>query len=1822
MPINKNLNVAPYYDDFDITKKYYRILFKPGYALQAREITQLQTTLQNQIEQFGDNIFKEGSIVKGCTFTELSNLAYVKIVDGITPSLYVDKTVVVDENTTIEYFYEVNSSSGLKAYIVQASNGFLSSAPNTNTFFIKYLNTVTATQQKVFAPGETLYVKEYRLVREVTIDPFTQETSANETLEGGDVVATTSVATFSDPVGRSFGLNVSRGIIFQRGHFLFSDDQTIILVKYMPATVPPGSFEQPHDISVGFNVVEEIVNSQLDTTLLDNANGSENENAPGADRLKLSPTIVSLPSHEASADPTFFVLRRYINGKATQIRDVSQYNVIGQEMARRTYEESGDYVVDRFSFDTVRKNGSVNVKVGPGVAYTKGYRVQNASEVFLPIDDVTGYRTQPTQPISFDYGGYVDVANSDIGTGIIDLADYENIKLLAGDGATVLGSASVKNYTIDATNISSVPINQTTKSRLYIFGVRMKDANTNFSDVVYVQKSSGAGVGTIKITPIIRQPNQSRMVFDLGQNYVRGLSNINLHTRKNATIALSSNTAVITPTSGETFTPDSLSHILAIGQNNTRLVVSNTSISGSNLTFKVNQVGGNITAFYDVRVSPTLPRAKQSFDVYVKTTYVSEGANAKSKYTLGLPDAYKLISVTGGATDYTTSFKLVPNQKDDFYDHSYIELVTGKPVPPNNTLLTIKVAVFKPESSGVYNLFTVDSYSGIDPVDIPYFNGKSGSYNLRDSIDLRPHRLPLSGVTYATTEGAASTIATNEVVGLPHYSNSLFSTSDTYLFPSLGTNNTADIEYYQNRTDVVAVDSYGGFYIVKGDEATKSRAPITTDKTPIAEVYIPGYPMYTQSEAFAFNRSDYGIKITPVGTPNYTMKDIEKLDKQIDRLSYYVTLSTLEAETQNLLIRDANGLDRFKNGIIVDPFNDLTIADLNAPNFSASVDFTERSLAPAVQTFPLNLKPVSSTGVDIFNGSLASISSSNNSVIVISQPSATNYRTATSNFYLYNGVGFLSPEYDGAYDTTANPQNISVDVTGAFNSLVDTIQEFYPLSSTSSSVISTTRTTTTTGDTRTTVINNLIRDTVTEIQASVDTNAQTVGDFVTDVRFNPYIRSREVKISMYGLRPNTRHYFFFGGEDVNLNVAPAVLRTGVSSYETSFGDIGRSDAYGAAVYTNGNGELYASFLIPSETFFVGDTKLEIADVSSYDDISSASISRGTLTYRAYNFSIDKTSLTVSTRTPEFSAVETVTNRTVTTRTVTREGDGNNDPLAQTFFIKSSMAPISNSIYVSKIDLFFKRKSFTNGVTLMIREVINGYPSSQTVPFSSVHLTSSQVSVSEDASLPTTFVFKAPVRLSAEKEYAFVVMPDAADPDYLVYTSKVGGQDLISGLPVTHDAFDGTLFTSTNDRTWISYQDEDVKFNLYRYSYELGLGEILLGLDGVEFFTLSNWVNTFDKGERVYSLVANTMSASFVSGSETITGTSIGSTYQVGDYIYVVSGSGVKDLLRVTAVAGDNNSVTVDEAAKFTGTFTTQAAVVGRVNYYNPSKPQYLYLEESSARSTRKFSANSTLTGIFSGATATVGTIDDIELSFIRPSIERITDNTNQISISANIVNPLLPIDTPYTKQMVFNDMTSFNEKGCLITSKSNATVSTNNLEIKVGFSNTVETSSPIVDVENAMLFANRYIINDLSGDAAASAYISKVVTLAEGFDAEDFRLYVTGYRPNNTDIETYIRVLNAADSLAIESNPWIPMDLIEGVGVFSSTTNVADFKEFVYDVSSVAGTGYGKENGVVYYTNSTGKYYGFKNFQIKIVMKSSTIGSVPKLLDYRGVALT
>ena len=559
-------------------------------------------------------------------------------------------------------------------------------------------------------------------------------------------------------------------------------------------------------------------------------------------------------------------------------------------------------------------------------------------------------------------------------------------------------------------------------------------------------------------------------------------------------------------------------------------------------------------------------------------------------------------------------------------------------------------------------------------------------------------------------------------------------------------------------------------------------------------------------------------------------------------------------------------------------------------------------------------------------------------------------------------------------------------------------------------------------------------------------------------------------------------------------------------------------------------------------------------------------------------------------------------------------DDYNDPIAQTFFIKTGMGLGSDTVFVSRIDLYFKRKSQINGVTVMLRAVTNGYPAPDILPFSSIHFTPDEINISDDGTVATIVNFDAPVRLETEREYCVVVMPDAADPDYLIYTSKVGGTNLVDGSPVTQDWGDGVLFTSTNNRAWKSEQDEDLKFTLYRSNFAANLGVVTLTNEDHEFLTNTNNIGRFNVGELVYTEKAlqgstsNTVSVAI--GNTSITGTNLSDTFAVGDFAIINDGTN-KNVIRVTSAASD--VITADRPATFTGSATILPVVVATLVNYDFSNPEEMILENSSAAQrvggNRIFASGNIVYGYDSGAQATISSVDNIDLSYIQPMLLRTNDSVTVTGLVGTFTDPV-NTSQAYNVSMSFNDKTTFNTRGVKLFSKSNDLLKEKPFLLSVTMSNSSNpTSTPFVDIQTAMVFAYQYDID--------SRYISIPIELAEDLDAEDFQLYVTAYRPRGTEIKTYIKVQNQNDPNSFDNNDWIELENVGGSSLFSSSSNLEDFREHTFRVSEAD-----KDNGIITYTNSAGSFDGYRKFAIRIDLISENMFNVPRLLDYRGIALT
>jgi hypothetical protein len=357
MPLDTDFNVPPYFDDFDPKKRYYRILFKPTYAVQARELTQSQTILQNQIERFGNHVFRDGSIVEGCNPTIYPKMKFV----------YVDDTFYANANAYINSVSNadmlVGSVSNLRAVPVISVEGRVQQYPNTTRYYVNYLNT-GANNEVEFLAGETLFIYNGNQGKFANLD-------SNNIINSINVITTNSIAQTA--VGAGYGMRVEEGVVYSRGFFQLVPDQVAVVADFD---------QNVGNKAVGFTCEETLVNWSEDDSLLDNALGYPNENAPGADRLKLTPHLDVREKDSIPANSTFFSVFEFsnINGDLVLNQQQSPYDTLGDIIDQRTFEESGDYVVKPFQIETVEaRSGNASAfdyQVTTGLAYVHGARVE------------------------------------------------------------------------------------------------------------------------------------------------------------------------------------------------------------------------------------------------------------------------------------------------------------------------------------------------------------------------------------------------------------------------------------------------------------------------------------------------------------------------------------------------------------------------------------------------------------------------------------------------------------------------------------------------------------------------------------------------------------------------------------------------------------------------------------------------------------------------------------------------------------------------------------------------------------------------------------------------------------------------------------------------------------------------------------------------------------------------------------------------------------------------------------------------------------------------------------------------------------------------------------------------------------------------------------------------------------------------------------------------------------------------------------------------------------------------------------------------------
>ena len=523
MPQSTNLNTPPYFEDFDPNDNFHKVLFRPGFPLQARELTSLQSILQDQIEKFGSSIYKDGAmVIPGQVGYDLKYNA-ILIEDeyfGIQSNALVnnkntDGTPVIVGKTIR------GNTSGVKAKVVNALTSEQSERGKT-TLYIKYINAgttdeVTNTQYTTFEDDEII----------LTEETFSLGTTAIQ--ENTDFAkCVTSQAT---SVGSS--AKITSGIYFIKGNFVTVPEQEIVLDQF--GVLP--------SYKVGLQVLEEIITPENDDTLNDPSQGYSNYSAPGAHRLKFRAVLVK----KALDDTTvvdFIELLKLEEGKCREIVSTSKAQIastLEDTLARRTFDESGDYEVTPYEFstqeclddgdnngvfqfgektsaDVLASDDLFEIVVSPGKSYVRGYEIETISNTYVDIEKPRTTEEENNKTIATDGRGLqFNLASSQKipqGDIVSVLANQNRLVSLKEGGSTTIGFASLVEYVQSATQNFVRLANVTITTA----GKKVKDidrVNLNGNDYTLV---TGSGKFTGSFSPFFFEvygTNDIKSITDL-----------------------------------------------------------------------------------------------------------------------------------------------------------------------------------------------------------------------------------------------------------------------------------------------------------------------------------------------------------------------------------------------------------------------------------------------------------------------------------------------------------------------------------------------------------------------------------------------------------------------------------------------------------------------------------------------------------------------------------------------------------------------------------------------------------------------------------------------------------------------------------------------------------------------------------------------------------------------------------------------------------------------------------------------------------------------------------------------------------------------------------------------------------------------------------------------------------------------------------------------------------------------------------------------------------------------------------------------------------
>lgn len=698
-------NEPPYYNDFDPAKNFYQMGYVPARAVQARELTQTFSVLQNQIACAGSVWYRSGTPVSGCRITVSYDQPYFKIGPNDMSGQPIDPSLLVGLNYT-------GNVSGQMIHVIDCdvTNRYL---------YFSYLG-------GSLSDGEM----------------FTSTTTPTRSFYMSAGTTSTAINAKS-----------TAGILFVDGYYIQVPEGNI-----MVATT-----DQNDLYNIGFSVVNEIVTEDTDASLNDNSAGSTNFGAPGAHRLKIVGALYSFKGSQAPEGTRFISGITIENGRIIkeQSNPLSDTALIDL-LAKRTYDESGSYTVNPWKiqlYDIEGNTTQYRIGIQEGLGYVRGYEVNTIISNNLTVDKPRDSIIKENTAVFNDSGCYCLALQENGVLSAQNLPAPETnvyVKSERNGQGTTLGEATILNYVREGSQFRVYLINASSAINSFNGARSLVSRSSNASYInLYINESNFAELNGNE-APFIYSTGEEKV-----QNIVSGSMRYQMVRRYSGTSEATGHSLTILETDTSVNMPTT-EGLVAIYSDDEILNVDDLIMTPNNTDTTSSAIisGDTIqpSTAYTVYIRVTAEGIAQRAKVLTTATETLTVSTTETSKTLKNADILDIVAITQSSNtnsstpDNLVSYLTLNNGQSDYYYNlgsisgfNSATLNSFKNQQTGNTQYQVTYRYFIHSGSGP---FTVDSYTtnqnqaafGDAPIydNIPTYTASNGTtYDLRDCFDYR-----------------------------------------------------------------------------------------------------------------------------------------------------------------------------------------------------------------------------------------------------------------------------------------------------------------------------------------------------------------------------------------------------------------------------------------------------------------------------------------------------------------------------------------------------------------------------------------------------------------------------------------------------------------------------------------------------------------------------------------------------------------------------------------------------------------------------------------------------------------------------------------------------------------------------------------------------------------------------------------------------------------------------------------------------------------------------------------------------------------------------